>query len=218
MSEATMDQPPKGEFNTETLKGIVQKYGFNPRFLEVGTVGNWNQVLNSVNRKVIPFLDRIGVDPFIDPFILGEVINLLLRANIDNIDNLRNSLTIDQEKFQQAGGDPAKILRATIYALSFPQGIDSNNENFSFSIDSGTINRLLKMFPNLFPSSYRSLNAEQLKQVLADLGFKENPNLGREGGVGGYSLNLDQQGVKTMLRGILATHSSNPTSRSSVTS
>jgi hypothetical protein len=211
MSEATMDQPPKGEFNTETLKGIVQKYGFNPRFLEVGTVGNWNQVLNSVNRKVIPFLDRIGVDPF----ILGEVINLLLRANIYN---LRNSLTIDREKFQQAGGDPAQILRATIYALSFPQGIDPNNEMFSFSIEPNIINRLLEIFPKLFPSSYGSLDAEQLKQVLANLGFKENPNLGREGGLGGYSLNLDQEGVKTMLRGILATHSSNPTSRSSVTS
>ena len=211
MSEATMDQPPKGEFDTETLKGIVQKYGFNPRFLEVGTVGNWNQVLNSVNREVIPFLDRKDVDPF----ILGEVINLLLRANIDN---LRNSLTIDQEKFQQAGGDPAQILRATIYALSFPQGIDPNNERFSFSIEPNIINRLLEIFPNLFPSSYGSLNPEQLKQVLANLGFKENSNLGREGGLGGYSLNLDQEGVKTMLRGILATHSSNPTSRSSVTS
>jgi hypothetical protein len=213
MSEVTMDQPPKGEFDTETLKEIVKKYGFDPRFLEVGTVGNWNQVLNSVNSEVIPFLDRKDVDPF----ILGKVIDLLLRANID-IDNLRNSLTIDQEKFQQAGGDPAQILRATIYALSFPQGIDPNNERFSLSIEPNIINRLLKIFPNLFPSSYGSLNAEQLKQVLANLGFKENPNLGREGGLGRYSLNSNQEGVKTMLRGILATHSSNPTSRSSVTS
>jgi len=214
MSEGKMDQSPTHEVNIQMLKEIVGKYGFDPRFLKDDTVRNWSQVLNSVNREVIPFLDRKDVDPF----ILGEVINLLLRANIDNIDNLRNSLTIDQKKFQQAGGDPAQILRATIYALSFPQGIDPNNERFSFSMEPKIINRLLEIFPNLFPSSYGSLNVEQLKQVLLSLGFKENPNLGREGGLGGYSLNLDQEGVKTMLRGILATHSSNPTSRSSVTS
>jgi len=42
-------------------------------FLKDDTVRNWSQVLNSVNREVIPFLDRKDVDPF----ILGEVINLL---------------------------------------------------------------------------------------------------------------------------------------------
>lgn len=108
------------------------------------------------------------------------------------------------------GLDPARIVRLYIVVSTFPKGQEVGSDRLVFTLDGEEFERLKGIIKKI--PKYQKLDDNKLGEILKGLGFKENPNLKRDGQQG-YSLTLskksesDRAPICELFEKIVHTHS-----------